>query len=118
MSNYSIFNFDNYKSIIPSFTSPYNPDYRMVPLYTVNGIPILTFLLVGVTAITLGYVTITENQDEKDKVNNEQKEIQERKEMEERKELEERKRMEQDLGAQNKGGKQPKNKSRKKSTKK
>jgi hypothetical protein len=35
-------------------------DYRMLPLYSVNGSQLMTYVLVGITAVTLGYVTIQE----------------------------------------------------------
>jgi hypothetical protein len=38
-----------------------NLDYNMLPQYSVNGIPLLTYFLVGVTAVTLGYITLKEN---------------------------------------------------------
>lgn len=58
-TDYSYFNFNNYAS---SGSASMNVDYSMLPQYSVNGIPLLTFFLVGVTAVTLGYITLKENE--------------------------------------------------------
>jgi len=57
-TDYSYFNFNNYPS---SGSASMNVDYSMLPQYSVNGIPLLTYFLVGVTAVTLGYITLKEN---------------------------------------------------------
>ena len=57
-TDYSYFNFNNYAF---SGASSINFDYNMLHQYSVNGIPLLTYLLVGVTAVTLGYITLTEH---------------------------------------------------------
>lgn len=57
-TDYSYFNFNNYAF---SGSASMNLDYSMLPQYSVNGIPLLTYFLVGITAVTLGYITLKEN---------------------------------------------------------
>lgn len=67
-TDYSYFNFNNYKSPFPAlsdiFVAP-KLDYHMLPLYSVHGTQLMTYILVGVTAVILGYVSIQENESEK-----------------------------------------------------
>jgi hypothetical protein len=63
-TDYSYFNPNNYNSPLPQLTDTWNNlsmDFRMLPLYTVNGTQLMTYFLLGVTAVTLGYVTIKED---------------------------------------------------------
>ena len=62
-TDYSYFNINNYNSPFPQLGKigpSLNLDLRMLPLYSVNGTQLMTYFLVGVTAVTLGYVTMTE----------------------------------------------------------
>ena len=55
-TDYSYFNFNNYA--YSNFITAI--DFGLLPQYSVNGIPLITYVLVGVTAVTLGYVTLME----------------------------------------------------------
>lgn len=62
-TDYSYFNLNNYNSPFPLLTDLWSDstvDLRMLPLYSVNGSQLMTYFFVAITAITLGYVTITE----------------------------------------------------------
>jgi hypothetical protein len=59
-TNYSYLNINNRQPIFSS-SSSYYPDMRMLPFLAVNNTPIFTFFLIGVTAVTLGYITFAEN---------------------------------------------------------
>jgi hypothetical protein len=64
-TGYSFFNFNNYDPNTYSFNNN-NFEFRRFPLYAVNNIPIITYFLIGVTAVTLGYVTLTEKNTDTD----------------------------------------------------
>jgi len=59
-TNYSFFNVNNRQPIFSSGSS-YYPDYRLFPYYSVNNTQVFTYFLLAVTAVTLGYVTVSEN---------------------------------------------------------
>ena len=66
-TDYSYFNLNNYNSPFPKLSDIFvTPaiDYRMLPLYSVHGTQLMTYFLVGVTAVVLGYVSIQENESE------------------------------------------------------
>jgi len=48
----------------------YNPlkhvDFNALPNYSVTSVPILTYGLIGITALTLGYVTMKDKEKEQD----------------------------------------------------
>jgi len=52
----------------------YNPlkyvDFNALPNYSVTSVPILTYGLIGITALTLGYVTMKDKEKEKEKDKN------------------------------------------------
>ena len=63
ITDYSYFNPNNYNSPFRGITKIWDNihiDFRMLPLYSVNGTHLMTYFLIGVTAVMLGYVTITE----------------------------------------------------------
>jgi len=66
-TDYSYFNPNNYNSPFPAisdiFVTP-KLDFRMLPLYSVHGTQLMTYFLVGLTAVILGYVSIRENESE------------------------------------------------------
>jgi hypothetical protein len=64
-TGYSYFNFNNYDPNAFSFNNS-KYEFRRFPLYAVNNIPIITYFLIGVTAITLGYVTLSESKTDTD----------------------------------------------------
>lgn len=59
-THYSYLNFNNRQPIFSSSAS-YSPDMHMLPFLAVNNTPIFTYFLIGVTAVTLGYITFAEN---------------------------------------------------------
>lgn len=59
-THYSYLNFNNRQPIL-SYSASYYPDMRMLPFLAVNNTPIFTYFLIGVTAVTLGYITFAEN---------------------------------------------------------
>lgn len=61
-SVYSYFNPNNYQPILPSFSGVNAYDIRMLPSYAINSTQLMTYILVGITAATLGYVTIKGSQ--------------------------------------------------------
>ena len=61
-TGYSYFNFNNYDPNTFSFTNNNIFEFRRFPLYAVNNIPLMTYFLIGVTAVTLGYVTLKEKE--------------------------------------------------------
>jgi len=65
-TGYSFFNFNNYDPNAFSFTNNNKFEFRRLPLYAVNNIPLMTYLLIGVTAVTLGYVTLIEKNTDTD----------------------------------------------------
>ena len=60
-TNYSYFNPNNYNSPI-KISNLHAFDFSKLPLYSINGTQLLTYVLLGITVITLGYVTITEKE--------------------------------------------------------
>jgi hypothetical protein len=67
-TDYSYFNPHNYNSPLPQFSDIWNNltiDFSMLPMYSVNNIQFMTYFMVGITAVTLGYVTIKEEVFEK-----------------------------------------------------
>jgi len=67
-TDYSYFNPNNYNSPVRAITDLFvapKLDYHMLPLYSVHGTQLMTYILVGVTAVVLGYVSIQENESEK-----------------------------------------------------
>lgn len=63
-TDYSYFNPNNYNSPFRGTVDLWNNihvDFRMLPLYSVNGTQLMTYFLIGVTAVMLGYVTIKED---------------------------------------------------------
>jgi len=60
-TDYSYFNRNNYNPIfspLPKMAI----DYNRLPLFSVNGTQVLTYFLIGVTAVTLSYVAFKENE--------------------------------------------------------
>lgn len=69
-SRYSIFNFKNsnysgsWYANLPTFKS----DKHLLPMYAVNNTQLMTYVLIGITTVTLGYITLSENEeDEKER---------------------------------------------------
>ena len=66
-TDYSYFNPNNYNSPFPSLSKLWSRstmDFHMLPSYSVYNTQLITYFLVGITAITLGYVTISEKEPE------------------------------------------------------
>ena len=60
-TDYSYFNKNNYNTIFPTLPKM-AIDYNRLPLFSVNGTQLMTYLLIGVTAVTLSYVAFKENE--------------------------------------------------------
>ena len=58
-SNYSYFNTNNSNSVFRSLSS-YVYDTKMLPMYSVYNTQLITYFFIGVTTITLGYITLSE----------------------------------------------------------
>jgi hypothetical protein len=66
-TDYSYFNPNNYNTPFPALSnlwSSVTTDFHMLPSYSVYNTQLMTYFLIGVTAITLGYVTIKEKEPE------------------------------------------------------
>jgi len=119
-SAYSYFNPNNYQQILPSFESVNAFDLRMLPSYALSGTQLMTYVLVGITAVTLGYITIkgegeTEKEREARKAADEAKEKQREAESKQREAEAELAEKEKEKAAENKtGGKPKKNKTKSK----
>jgi hypothetical protein len=60
-TDYSYFNRNNYNTIFPTLPKM-AIDYNRLPLFSVNGTQLMTYLFIGVTAVTLSYVAFKENE--------------------------------------------------------
>ena len=49
-----------------SYNPVKNVDFNSLPNYAIANVPILTYALLGITTLTLGYITIKDKEDEKD----------------------------------------------------
>jgi hypothetical protein len=79
-SRYSIFNFNNsnysgswFKNL-PTFKS----DKHLLPMYAVNNTQLMTYVLIGITTVTLGYITLSENEEEEEERETREKEREQR----------------------------------------
>ena len=48
-----------------SYNPVKNVDFNSLPNYAIANVPILTYALLGITTLTLGYITIKDKEDEK-----------------------------------------------------
>lgn len=69
-TDYSYFNPHNYNSPLPTALTDFwnnliNVDFRMLAFYSVNNTQLMTYVMIGITAVTLGYVTMKEDTSQK-----------------------------------------------------
>jgi hypothetical protein len=81
-SRYSFFNFNNSVYTRSWFTNlpTFKYDKHLLPMYAVNNTQLMTYVLIGITTVTLGYITLSEN--EEDEAEREQREREREKEQE------------------------------------
>ena len=53
-----------------SYNPVKNVDFNSLPNYAISNVPILTYALLGITTLTLGYITIKDKESESKSENN------------------------------------------------
>ena len=113
-SRYSFFNFNNsnYKRSWFSDLPTFKYDRHLLPMYAVNNTQLMTYVFIGITTVTLGYITLSEN--EEDQAEREQREKEREREQREKeqreKEQREREQVESPPTTTTTGGKHQKTK--------